>query len=876
VHSFAFSQSDNYPIALLVKDSAFNKQEIQHTYETYFTKHGLDSADIIVGALSYGGKKKAAVPFIKDELVTVLSELRSVAVQYIYCADAEYFKVLTNSRKADVHLGYVLPCTVVGYTDMHVVLGVNHKSLFYNPANEPKLIMSMDTLIDLVKNTYTALGTDVIQYAEYPYTSVEIAAALGKLHQYPALSCDIETASLKFNKAGIGTITFAWSKHEGIAFAVDYVSLPSPINGVYGEMVHNGPVKTALKHFFETYKGELRFHKASFDVKILIYELWMDDYFDNENLLIGLEVLTRDFADTLIIAYLATNSAAGNSLSLKDLAHAHSGNWANSEIKNILKIPLHELLKYNLIDGISTNYVYEKFYPLMVQDQQLELYTGLMLPSQQVIIQMELTGMPLIPENVAAARKELEGIIAGYEQVFAQQPTGFGESIIQKLEYRLQTEAMVAANAKLKKKQHPLSHFAGLRFNPNSNPQKQLLLYELMGLPVIDLTDTKQPACGGETLEKLVNHAVNPEYLDLLHALIGYATADKILSSFIPAFEAAVRKGDGIMWLHGCFNLGGTKSGRLSSSDPNMQNIPAGSTYGKLIKKCFGTPAGWIFGGADFNSLEDYISALTTRDPNKMRVYLEGYDGHCLRAFSYFPDRLPGIVDTVESINSIKKLYEAIRQLSKAPTFALTYRGTWRTLMANCGFTEAVAKQIERNYHELYAASDQWVQDRLTEAASCGYVKIAFGLRLRTPLIAKTVLGLRSTPFEAEAEGRTAGNALGQSYGLLNNRAANAFMKKVWKSPYRNSILPVALIHDAIYLVFEDSPEIIHWVNENLIEEMRWQELPEIQHDKVKIGAELSLFWPTWADELTLPNNASIEQITQQCLEYQAKLKEKP
>jgi DNA polymerase-1 len=158
-------------------------------------------------------------------------------------------------------------------------------------------------------------------------------------------------------------------------------------------------------------------------------------------------------------------------------------------------------------------------------------------------------------------------------------------------------------------------------FNPNSNPQLQKLLYEEMDLPVIDKTDSKQPATGGDTLEKLQHHTTNQDYLDIIEALNGYSKAAKILSSFIPAFERAIDKGDGVVYLHGSFNLGGTKSGRLSSSDPNLQNIPAGSTYGTLIKGCFKAPDGYLFGGADFNSLEDYVSALTTKDPNKLKVY---------------------------------------------------------------------------------------------------------------------------------------------------------------------------------------------------------------------------------------------------------------
>lgn len=238
-----------------------------------------------------------------------------------------------------------------------------------------------------------------------------------------------------------------------------------------------------------------------------------------------------------------------------------------------------------------------------------------------------------------------------------------------------------------------------------------------------------------------------------------------------------------------------------------------------------------------------------------------------MRAFYYFPERLPDIVDTVESINSIKKKFPEVRQDSKAPTFALTYQGTKFTLMNNLGFPEPVAAQIEDNYHEMYKVSDEWVQRKLDQASQDGFVTVAFGLRLRTPMLARTFRNHSYTPYEAQAEGRTAGNALGQSYGLLNNRAANAFMAKVWASKFRFDILPVAMIHDAIYLVIKDSIEVVEWVNRELITEMQWQDLPEIEHGTVKLGAELDIFYPSWAEAMTLPNDADkdiIRTLTQE------------
>lgn len=238
-----------------------------------------------------------------------------------------------------------------------------------------------------------------------------------------------------------------------------------------------------------------------------------------------------------------------------------------------------------------------------------------------------------------------------------------------------------------------------------------------------------------------------------------------------------------------------------------------------------------------------------------------GYDGHCLRAFAYFKDQMPDIEDTVESINSIKKKYPEHRQNSKGGTFLLTYGGTYHGMMSNLGWSEDKSKAIEKGYHDLYQVSDAYVQKRLHQAAKDGYVEVAFGLRVRTPLLSQVVFGTRGMPYEAAAEGRTAGNALGQSYGLLNNRAAVAFMQKVWQSEYRYDIKPVALIHDSIYIIMKDDAEVVEWANRELINAMKWQDLPELHHPTVKLGANLDIFWPDWAHPITLPNNAAPEVI---------------
>lgn len=870
-----FKEATNYSIAVLTKSTAFNKSELKINYIDPLVKRGVAEEEMIAFTLKYNPEGKAPAKFIKEYLENLLPALDSLGVKYLYVTDGTYFKTLSGSSKADPHFGYVLPCKIKGFEHMNVVLGLNHQQLIYNPSLQAKLDLSLHALASSVAGSYQALGQNIIHSAQYPETVEDIAAALKSLHQYPSLSCDIEAFSLAFNEAGIGTIGFAWDKHNGIAFACDYRPadkmdvMAARDLGLQGVKEINRGVRSLLREFFSTYQGELIFHKADYDVCVIIYTLFMQNLLDTAGLLDGLELMTRRFHDTKIIAYLATNSTAGNVLGLKSLAHEFAGNWAKEDIKDIRKIPLPELLQYNLVDALSTNYVAEKFWPVMVQDRQLDIYQTLMMPSLKLIIQLELTGMPMSDIRIQEVRAQLVSEQQRHHDTIQNSP------IIQMLNLLLQQSEMEKANAKLKIKQHPIEKFAGVSFNPNSGPQLQRLLYEQMGLPVLDLTDTKQPATGGETIEKLIHHTDEPAYKEILEALIGYGKVTKILSTFIPAFERGVMKPDGMRWLHGSFNLGGTVSGRLSSSDPNMQNLPAGSEFGKIIKTCFAAPEGWLFGGADFNSLEDYISALTTKDPNKLAVYEKGFDGHCLRAAYYFRDQVPHIdLDDPKSVNTIKKDHPELRQDSKAPTFLLTYGGTYHGMMSNLGWPEDKAKAIEKGYHDLYQVSDAYVQKRLHQAAKDGYVEVAFGLRVRTPLLSQVVFGTRGMPYEAAAEGRTAGNALGQSYGLLNNRAAVDFMKKVWASKYRLDIKPVALIHDAIYILIKDDIEVVEFANRELIKSMQWQELPEIQHPTVKLGAALDIFWPDWAHPLTIPNNADKDTIIKMCREASNQMKE--
>ena len=206
-------------------------------------------------------------------------------------------------------------------------------------------------------------------------------------------------------------------------------------------------------------------------------------------------------------------------------------------------------------------------------------------------------------------------------------------------------------------------------------------------------------------------------------------------------------------------------------------------------------------------------------------------------------------------INSIGDSHKKLRQASKPCTFALQYQGTFLTLINSAGFSEEEAKEIEHNYHKAYYESKKWLESEIAKATSTGFVVGAFGLKIRTPILQQSIVNGSRALSVVKAEARTAGNAIQQSWCLLNNRAHSEFMEKVRNSPYALRIRPCALIHDALYFLVDNDPEVVLWVNRELIKCMEWNDHPAIYHGDVGLGGELSLFVPNWTNEIKLPNS---------------------
>ena len=590
---------------ILIKESDLIKEHLDYYYKDNYVAIGIP--------IDAKGKDR-------KELMDEIQELYP-PFKVVICANAEMFKTITKIQHkgkdgiaCDSPLGktFIVP---------------NWRAIIYDSNQETRLKFIMERVEEFLNTGISSiLGSNVLQNIKYYLEGDDYISGFKELYNHDALTVDIETTSLHHYNGVILSIAFSWNIHDGIAMQVS----------------DNPKIKELLKEFFLNYKGKKIFHNASFDTMFLIYHCFMKDLEDWNGMLEGLHCIFNNLEDTKIIAYLALNTCTTTSLSLKDLSHEYTGDYAQSDIDDCSKIPMERLLPYNVTDTCATWYVYNKYKPRMIQDQQEEIYTTLLLPSLKTLVETQLVGFRLNPKKVEDLASSL------YTDQYMLQDKLKKNKLISTFEEQLKKELVIEYNNEHKKKKKTVEDFDYWCFNFNSDLQVRKFLYNYLQLPVIDLTKSKQPSTSTETLEKLLHHTQDNDVKEALNAFFELSKVTKIITSFLDNFTNAPEINN-LKGLYGNFNLCGTKSGRLSSSNPNLQQLPStGSPYAKPVKKIFTAPKGYVFCGADQRSLEDHISALITKDPQKLLVYTDNYDGHCLRSFSYYKEQMPDIEEKMK------------------------------------------------------------------------------------------------------------------------------------------------------------------------------------------------------------------------------------
>ena len=324
---------------------------------------------------------------------------------------------------------------------------------------------------------------------------------------------------------------------------------------------------------------------------------------------------------------------------------------------------------YSVNIALGLRAVKEDVLEKLQESQQLRLFEDLEMPLASVLAQMEFTGM-----TVDATVLDEQGNI-------------------------LQTRIKALETA--------IYEAAGESFNINSPKQLGEILFEKMKLPIIKKTKTGY-STSVDVLEKLV-----PEH-NIIPSIMQYRTLTKLYSTYIEGLKKA-RYEDGKV--HTIFNQALTQTGRLSSIEPNLQNIPIRLEEGRLIRHAFvPSEAGWVILGADYSQIELRILAHISKTDSLIEAFQTGQDIHTKTAMDVFN------VSEAEMTSDL-------RRSAKAINFGIIYGMSAFGLSENLNITQKEAKKYIDHYLETYAGIKAYMDDTVKEAKYNGYVSTLFNRR---------------------------------------------------------------------------------------------------------------------------------------------------
>ncbi len=258
---------------------------------------------------------------------------------------------------------------------------------------------------------------------------------------------------------------------------------------------------------------------------------------------------------------------------------------------------------------------------------------------------------------------------------------------------------------KLEKLEKDIYELANTEFNINSPKQLSQILFEDMGIKPVKKTKTGF-STNVEVLEKLEKDGIL-----IASSILEYRKYNKLKNTYIDALPKLADENDR---LHTTFNQNGTATGRLSSSDPNLQNIPAKTKEGLRIREGFVTEKGWSLLAADYSQIELRVLAEVSKDENLIKAYRDNLDLHTQTAEKIFE------IDSEE-------VTREERNLAKIVNFSIIYGKTAFGLSKELGISVSDANSYIQKYFEHYSGVNQFIAETIKKAKEDGFVKTLFG-----------------------------------------------------------------------------------------------------------------------------------------------------
>jgi len=569
--------------------------------------------------------------------------------------------------------------------------------------------------------TVTAVASAERNY-ECVLDKKSLAKWIKKLKAAPLLAFDTETTSVDYMEAELVGVSFAVTPGEAayVPVAHDYVGAPDQIS--LSDLLNAlTPIleDSTIKKVGQNLKYDMSV-LARYDVALngIAYDTMLESYVYNS-------VATRHNMDALAAKYL-------------DVKTVHFEDIAGKGAKQLTfnQIPLEQAADYAAEDADITLQLHEALWPQLAKEQSLvKVFEEIELPLVGVLSRIERNGTlidaGLLGEQSASLAKRANEL---QEQVWT---------------------------------------LAGEEFNMGSPKQLQKILFEKLDLPVKKKTPKGQPSTAEPVLQEL---ALDYEIPKLI---MEYRSATKLKSTYTDKLPLQINQKTGRV--HTSYHQAVAATGRLSSSDPNLQNIPIRTEDGRKVRTAFVAAPGNKMVAADYSQIELRIMAHLSKDEGLRSAFANKVDVHRATAAEVFGEALEDVSDDQ-------------RRSAKAINFGLIYGMSAFGLAAQLGITRGVAQEYIELYFERYPGVRAYMDDTRALAAEQGFVETVFGRRLYLPEINA------SNGMRRQAAERTAINAPMQ--GTAADIIKRAMIKvDCWLADASLEAKTIMQVHDE--LVFE-------------------------------------------------------------------------
>ena len=558
---------------------------------------------------------------------------------------------------------------------------------------------------------------------------------LQKLQQASLFAFDTETTSLDYMQAEIVGVSFATEVGHAayVPVAHRYPGAPEQLDRDY--------VLNALKPLLEDPKRIKVGQHMKYDMNVLARY--------------GIELQGVGY-DTMLESYVLDSTATRHdmdSLALKYLEYktVHYEDVAGKGAKQIGfdEVDLEIAGHYAAEDADITLRLHETLWPKLAGEESLRMV-------------FEKIEMPLVP---ILSEIERTGVLVDVDMLHAQS---------RELEQHMR---------RIEKEVFDLS---GETFNLGSPKQLQAILYEKLQLPILKKTKTGQPSTAEDVLQELALDYPLPKLI------LEYRGMSKLKSTYTDRLPEQVDPDSGRV--HTSYHQAVAATGRLSSSDPNLQNIPIRNEEGRRIRKAFVAPCGYRMVAADYSQIELRIMAHLSKDEGLLKAFAEGEDIHRATAAEVF-----GLAR--------EQVTQEQRRSAKAINFGLIYGMSAFGLARQLGIERGAAQEYVDLYFARYPGVKNYMNQTRALAHDQGYVETVFGRRLYLPDI-----NAKNAQVRQYAE-RTAINAPMQ--GTAADIIKLAMIKvHAWIAQHNMDMKMIMQVHDE--LVFEVSDKELEKAKEGI------------------------------------------------------------